>query len=1150
MKKIYWRSALFIIFGVALGMTSCKNTEQKNSEEQFKIEGVQKKKSSKNPNRKMGIEHMADYVAGLLKPIDAKESTYEEGFLLTEYDKAKKSKSTTSKSLSATFIERGPANVPGRIRDVVVSPANPNKWYAGTVGGGIWVTENAGLSWSSITDFKAPILSTATIGISPAAPQTIYAGTGEPFGNLDALGGVGILKSTDDGTTWTHLTNTKSFGSIGRIAVNPSNADHIVVGAANGAFISTNGGTTWSKTFFGGNVQDVNANPSDFNILYGGVLNYGIIKSIDGGASWTRVLNKADVNTNHSRFELDVFTSNPDKIVVGVYTPNNNATTAVNTDFYISDDAGENFTLLSYSGTPSDGNLITGQGWYDNIIKAHPYNENIFYAGGVVMHKVSIDPTNSFSFQPIAAGYNGELNDYVHVDQHGLTWVTDEANNFRLILSNDGGVYFTEYLPDPGTTVNDWSEAAIGLNSTQFYGADKRNGFDDYIAGAQDNGSHIEFETPTDAATSYVEFLGGDGFEVIWHYKNENKFIAGSQNNNFVRYDNGTFYDARHEDYGSVNSPFYSKITNANNNPDVVFSPSQNGIWKSTNFAETWTLTELPSTFANSASSYLTVAVSTANPDIVWGGMAMTESGSFSLYVSQDNGNTYTETKTYKDTRSSYSHNVNLSNIYASPTEENRAYALFASQGLAKILKTEDLGQTWTDISGHSTGENTGFPDVPVHSMIEMPFDANILWAGTDLGIFQTEDGGATWTILTDIPTVSIWDMKIVNDQVVMATHGRGIWTATIPQLAGYEPPLYFGPPEVVNAYQKSIRSTDAIVEFKVPSSTDNVAAIKAFYNGSEVGSIAGPFDAETIYSIELNDFTEGMKIIELSADSNEGKTSVKAGSEAFSIIDFAIPEELVKVQTFTNDVIFTPNDEFLINNIGGLVSQPILNNNDHPYSNESTYTTLLKKPIIVTDKYEFTYEDATIIEPGPRGGFYDYVTIEASSDLKNWVELDKYDSSRFTEWLTEYNLGANASIRDNLFKEQSINLRDYFNVGDEIVIKLSLVSDQYATSFGWAIKSINANTTLSLEDQIAGNEGLYLYPTIVENKLNLRSGNAIANATISIYDLNGRKILTTSRNLSPKEEQLDVIHIPSGIYILQVKGENGTSITKKFVKK
>ncbi len=1169
MKKNYLNHQFYALALFALlTLTGCVQKSEENKIDfaptiNSKEKGPKELEDNESGRHKKGIEIMADYIASIMKPIGAEKSTYEEGYLMTEFKKAKSRSSFKSSSSKApenvVWTERGPANIPGRIRNVVVSPANPDKWYAGSVGGGLWVTEDAGNTWRSLTDFKIPNLSTSTVAVSTSNTGTIYLGTGEPYGNLDALGGTGVLKSSDDGLTWQYLANTSNFGDIGRLALNPNDEDNLIVASELGIFITTDGGLSWQQTYNAGNVQDLNYDPSNFNTLYAGVNQIGVIKSTDGGLTWSIVLNRLDFNPNHARFELDVSPVNTNKIIVGVYTPNENATTAVNTDFYVSNDAGDTFSVLGFLGNKDSANIIGGQGWYDNIITAHPFNENVFYAGGVTMYRVEIGFIQNYTFKAIAAGYNGQLNDYVHVDQHGLTYNTDASGNIRLILSNDGGVYHTDYKADPGTTLNDWSDISIGLNSTQFYGADKANGTDDFIVGAQDNGTAFSLDGNAGKTTLYTPAIGGDGFEVVWNYNNPNLLIGGSQFNNFVRFNLGTgeSFNAAHPDAGEAGSPFYSKITNANNNPDVLFSPSVNGVWKSTDFGETWKLTSIPTSFSAEGSSAKDVAVSIAQPDYIWAGDAMTETGSFAIHLSVDNGESYNTTAPFIDPRPEYQHNYYISGIETSHINANRAYVLFSGQGAAKIIKTDDLGQSWEDISGFSIGEDRGFPDVAIHSLIEMPFDENVIWVGTDLGVFETVDGGLNWSLLEGLPAVSVWQMKIVNDEIVMATHGRGVWTATLEELSNYELPAYFGAPQVTDTYQESIDNTNGIVVYNVVD--ENVASLKLFLDDTEVAEITSDITFNTPSTFKLENLEEGIHTFGIQAISTEGQTSVIA-KKNIAIVDFAPSTDLLKIDSFETQDVFTFNGQFVIDDIGGTLTQSALNNLDHPYNNSSTYTTILKTPISITEgSANFSYEDVAITEPGPANGFYDYVTIEASTDLRTWERLDIYDARRFTEWQEVYNASdngstqtegqPNAAINDDLFRSQTINLLDTFEAGQTIAIRFRLVSDNIYNSFGWAIRSINADQSLSAEDNLVTVAGLKIYPTVSDGNIFISSQKEMLNSTLNLYNINGQVVYSKKLDIYPNEQNLVLGELSNGMYFLNIESDLGSTNQKILIK-
>ncbi len=1126
----------FICLTITLLLVSCKKEET----EQINIKTFKERQKERNPNirHKKGIEHMADYQLDIRKNFEAKKTTYENGYLLKEFSKAKQNLAfrKNASSLNPTIIERGPVNVPGRTRGIAVDPTNSNRWFVGTVGGGVWLTEDAGSTWSSSTDLQIPNLATSTIVISPQDANTLYAGTGEPFGNLGAIGGSGVFKTIDGGTTWQHLTSTINLGDVGRIIINPTNKNNVLIATNSGIYRTTDGGTAWTAVYTGPSVQDLDADPSNFNIQYGSVSNLGIVKSTNGGATWATVFDKASFNENHRRFETSVSPADPNTVFVSAFS-SSGATVGVNTDFYVSRDKGASFTNLTTNGDAASANLLTGQGWYDNVIMAHPYNANIFYVGGVAVFKVSISG-GVFTSQSIASGYDSnQINTNVHVDQHGLFTVLGNNQEFRILLANDGGVYSTSLKIDPGTSQGDWSNYVTGKNSTQFYGATKQNGQDNYLAGAQDNGSWISLNSDATKSKTYTFVFGGDGYEAIWHYDRPGDFLVTSQYGRIGRYLNNSYAGtANYADSGdNTAAPFYSKISNTDNNPDVIFTVSKNGVWRSTDFGANWTLTPIASNFSPNSTSSLNVKVSTANPNIVWAGALMTANGAYTMHVSQDNGQTFAQAGLYSN------NNAYISGLATSYIEKNRAYALFSSQGIAKILKTENLGATWEDISGIGTGTNTGFPDVAVHSLLEMPFNKDIIWAGTDIGIFQTENGGANWSLVSEFIPVAVYDMKIVNNQVVIATYGRGIWTATLAELNNYEPVAFLSLPNVTTK-QKGFDNTQTVVSYNLI--VDNVTRVKMFIDDVEQPEVVQDFNQGVSYEYETANLSEGIHKFSIQLfDDSSGDSSI-VGDYEFSVIDFENASQTMGIEQFTASDVYSTNGDFLINNMNGSVSTSVLNNSDHPYQDNKTYTSILKRPLIITEANKnFTYEDMAITEP-----YYDFAIIEASSDLETWVTLDTYDSTRFPEWLDEFNKGTSAIANDNLFKSQTIVLTDKgFDIGETIILRFSLVTDTYENSFGWAIKSIEGSV-VSIDEVINDVKVFSVYPTISKGNFTVFGKNALGKSKIQIVDINGKKVYQNILDFNKEEKQEISVSLNTGIYILKLAGENKKTATQKII--
>ncbi|MGK0453119.1 MAG: photosystem II stability/assembly factor-like uncharacterized protein [Paraglaciecola sp.] len=1148
--KQFLKWSVFTFMAVSLFFVSCKEDKQKVQIETFK---ENKKVIKTNERHIKGIEHMADYQLAIRKHMDSSETSYENGYLIKEFKKAKQNLTAKKSihSLNPIIIERGPVNVPGRTRGIAVDPIDNRKWFVGSVGGGVWKTEDEGQTWVNLTDFQLPNLATSTIVISPQDGNTLYAGTGEPFGNLGAIGGSGVFKTIDGGATWVALAGTSDFGDVGRIIINPNDKNNVLIATKNGIYNTTDGGVSWLLTYAPSSaskwVQDLDVDPTNFNIQYGSVRNLGIVKSTDAGLTWSVIFDRVNKNENHERFEASVSPADPNTLFLSVYS-DSDATIGVNTDFYVSRDSGASFINLKTTGSASSANLLTRQGWYDNVILGHPFNANVFYVGGIAVFKVTITGEN-FTSTSIASGYdNSQINTEVHVDQHGLTTVLGNNQEFRILLANDGGVYSTSFKQDPGANQGDWSGDAVGKNSTQFYGATKQNGKDNYLAGAQDNGSWISQGNDSDKSKAYAFVYGGDGYEALWHFTKPGDFLVTSQYGWVGRYLNNIYVgDANIADSGNSSiAPFYSKISNADNNPDAVFTITSRGVWRSTDFGANWVLVSLPSSFGASNNSALNVEVSTADPNVVWAGGAMRENGSNLLQVSEDNGQTYTATNAYSSPKNNHSYNI--SGIGTSLTERKRAYALFSSQGAAKVLKTEDLGNSWIDISGQ---EFSPLPDVAVHSILEMPFDKNILWAGTDIGIFETTDGGNSWSMLNGFIPVAVYDMKIVNNQVVIATYGRGIWTATLSELDSYTMAPYLIVP-TVSATQKEIESSKTIVKYNVTG--DEVNRVKIFIDDVEQAEIAKNFDTGVIYQYETITLQEGShKLgVQLFDDVNNNQTIIQ--EYKFDIIDFENPSESVGIDEFKASDVYIYNNDFKIDDINGAVSSLVLNNSEHPYQNQTSYVNILKKPLIITqENMSFTYEDVVVVEPYSTdledlNSFYDYVIIDASTDLQTWKTLDKYDSRRFTEWIDEYNKGASASVSDNLFKSQTIVLTDKgFSIGDTIVIRFSLISDPFENSFGWAIKSIEG-AVASIDDVINEVKLFSVYPTVSEGNFTVFAKNTLGKSKLQLIDVTGKTVYSKNLNFNNNQKHKVSVNLSSGVYFVELIGENNKRASSKLI--
>ena len=381
-------------------------------------------------------------------------------------------------------------------------------------------------------------------------------------------------------------------------------------------------------------------------------------------------------------------------------------------------------------------------------------------------------------------------NEYVHVDHHNIHVIPIDENRdeFWMLNANDGGVYLSR---NGGRS---FSGVGRGYSTTQFYGVAKRPEFDQYIAGAQDNGTWI---SPSDGSQhqDWSNVAGGDGFEAVWHSEDDRLILASWQGNSVVRSSTGgdDWQIVGLDGPRSDNPPFVTVFGYSRETPDRVFMVGASGVWRSDDFGMKWELTPiLHETWGRFSDKK--VAVAQTNPNEIWAGAGLEESvqGRSLLHVSIDGGDTFWPVRV-----PGFAPRAAISGLATHPGKDSTAYVLFSVFSQPKILQTTDLGQTWTDLSGfegRSAVSTNGFPNAAVYDLLVMPHNEDIIWVGTDIGLFESRDGGQSWLLADNgLPTTSVWQMQVVDDQIVVATFGRGIWTTDLPSAVastGFGPTL------------------------------------------------------------------------------------------------------------------------------------------------------------------------------------------------------------------------------------------------------------------------------------------------------------------------------------------------------------------------
>jgi photosystem II stability/assembly factor-like uncharacterized protein len=687
----------------------------------------------------------------------------------------------------------GPANMMGRLTDVEGVPGDPRTVYLGAAAGGIFKTTNAGTTWTPVFDDQ-PYLSIGDLALEPGNPNVIYAGTGESNVRNSVSFGRGVYKSTDGGRTWAFL-GLGDTRHIARVLVSPRDVRTVYVcavghiggpNAERGVFRSTDGGATWSKVLFVDDrhgCSDLDIDPVNPNVLYAGMWHFdrkqwthtsgstqgGIFKSVDGGTTWRKVTQGLPALIG--RIGVKVAASNPNVVY----------TLSETQDGYLfrSDDQGESWRMVNKEAR------ILCRGFYYSDLRVDPTNENVVWAIACQLSK-SIDGGRTFT--TTAQG--------VHGDHHSV-WI-DPLDPRRVWNGNDGGVAVTY---DGGAT---W-EAPANFVASQFYQlhADDRAPFYWISGGLQDNGNWAGPSRTREPSgilnDDWAKVSDGDGYYSVAHPDDPDIFLTDQQGGWILRTNLRTREQQdispqpKRNDGGPVGDLQYRFNWNAPIVPSphdgkVVYFGGQ-VLFRSPDFGTTWQVISPDLTKnqkdrqgfaggpvlreATTAEYYNTIyaiAESPVQKGVIWVG---TDDGN--LQVTQDDGKTWTRVDPNVP---GVGAEAVVSHVEASRTGACTAYATFERHFMDDykpyVYKTTDCGRTWANLTGD-------LPDGAYLQVLrEDPRNPQLLYAGTELGLWASWTGGGTWhKVALDgfahAPVHEVLVHRREND-LIIATHGRGVY--------------------------------------------------------------------------------------------------------------------------------------------------------------------------------------------------------------------------------------------------------------------------------------------------------------------------------------------------------------------------------------
>ena len=1090
------------------------------------------------------------------------------------------------------------------IYQIIANPMNFNTIYATSWGKGVLKSTDGGFTWFDSSLGFNKVEGRIELAIAPTDTSRIYAAA------QGAISGTGsdLYVSYNAGAEWSYIEQKYDSKAVdffrgqgdydNTILVNPYNEDEVYYG----------GVSIWKTTMKVGTetgqipVIDVKVAQGDFSIwdfvnfgadFFNGQLATGEDLTLDEfvdvevrtGPGLKQMAHRFTVNKQGAGVPDSTYIyQDYVEVPFEVWDITNNKQLMVS--FRDQQEDGKFNLIYQYTEDGDEANHSREYIYVHNVTYANTPNVNIATDGGIRHRKMyffwpvlreglSWDPVNlavdtiSIDYEnlqvvkrfgdltPVADAYE----DYVenqnpayadntfttfgfHPDHHNLVAIPlgEISRRFRILNANDGGVYISNASTSPGVNDGDWTYAGSTYNTGQFYSVAKKPGFDEYLGGLQDNGT---WKTPkgevASSTTNYEAVWGGDGFDVLWHYTNPKKMMISIYNNTFYRTeDEGRTWVPSSSGINGF-KPFFSKLANSNSRPDAIYTVSSRGVYRSNDFGKRWSLTEITDQWG--FTNFIDIKVSQANPDIIWAGSGI--SNDMKVHVSVDGGVTFSPTNMYQGAELGV-----LSGLATHPYQDSTAYVLFSFAGGPKILRTTDLGQTWEDISGfnsNSTSSN-GFPDVAVYCLLVRPDNSDILWAGTEIGIFESIDNGQSWTFLnSDLGAAAVWDMNVMDDQVVIATHGRGIFTATLPAT-----PEIVVVPEILATGTMLDGNLGVEVAFNSPYDSSFI-----YINGTEIGKYMNTQVGKGLITISGATVGDSLGISFVSYRNGKAYSATPTFERIFNVN----APTTVYVEDFNNGSDDFVGNGFTIATVNGFDNSAIHTEHPYPEGSGNPGDTLaifyqLRTPIIVADKNAYIeYKDIAIVETGetgaiyPQESFYDYVVVEASDDGLHWQPLVRgYDANKDPAWLNAYNNEQDGD--QSMFVKEKFDLLRYFNANDTIFIRFKLFSDPLTTGWGWSIDDLSIQNVITGIEEDDKND-LVLFPNPAYEMLNINY-HLTDNSPVQIRIVNMQgqlveKLAFGSQTAGEHRQQINISTLKPGLYVLNMDKE-GKSFKRKLI--
>ncbi len=694
-----------------------------------------------------------------------------------------------------SFRGIGPAVMGGRIADIAVNPHNPNTWYVAVGSGGLWKTTNRGTTWDPVFEKQASY-SIGCVALDPQNPEVVWVGTGENVSGRHVGWGDGVYRSRDGGRSWENM-GLGASEHIGRILVDPRDSDVIFVaaegplwasGGERGLYRSGDGGATWERVLEidpDTGVTDVEFDPSDPNVLYaaayqrrrhvwslmGGGPGSGIYKSVDNGKHWKKI-NSGLPGGDVGKIGLGVTPADPSLVYATIEAGEGEK------GFYRSRDKGEHWERRnSYI---SGG---TGPHYYQEI-EVSPTDAGLVYQMDVFLH-VTRDGGKTFDY----LGTGREK----HSDNHAL-WI-DPADGQHLLAGTDAGLYESY---DQGATWRHFPNLPV----SQFYklGLDNAEPFYNIVGGAQDLGTLIGPSRTMNIEgvrnQDWYVPLGADGYDSAFDPRDPNTVYMEIQEGLLHRLDRRTEEVLNIQPQPGPSDPperwnWDSPVLISPHNSNRLYFGSQR-VWRSEDRGNSWTpvsgdlttntnryelemgdrVWSVDALYDNGAmSKYATLTSISESPRVE--GLLYTGSDDGMLQVSEDGGRTWRKMAGLPKVPA----RAFISDVEASSHDDQTVFVCvdLHKQGDFRpyLFMSPDRGRSWKSISGNLP------PKTIVWVLKQDPLDPNLLFIGTEYGIYFSPDRGGSWVPLKGgVPTIPFRDIELHprDNDLVGASFGRGFY--------------------------------------------------------------------------------------------------------------------------------------------------------------------------------------------------------------------------------------------------------------------------------------------------------------------------------------------------------------------------------------